>query len=63
MNVGKTWGIVALTFQTRGPNGKIGVSDFCTWRVYCSSDSDGFFFLNKSLLEGWSLLRRRTCSY
>jgi hypothetical protein len=43
MNVGKTWGIVALTFQTRGPNGKIGVSDFCTWRVYCSSDSDGFF--------------------
>jgi hypothetical protein len=25
MNVGKTWGIVALTFQTRGPNGKIGV--------------------------------------
>jgi hypothetical protein len=43
MNVGKTWGIVALTFQTRGPNGKIGVSDFCTWRVYCSSDSDVFF--------------------
>jgi hypothetical protein len=34
-------------FQTRGrKGGTIYVSVICTWRVYFSSDFDGFFLIN-----------------
>jgi hypothetical protein len=39
------WGIVTITVSNKRPNGaKIDVSVIFIWRVYFSSDFDGFFF-------------------
>jgi hypothetical protein len=58
------WGIVTITVSNKRPNGaKIDVSVIFIWRVYFSSDFDGFFLmhsLGKSLSEKYIVL---LCNY